>query len=55
MPSSTGFTLSLRRLLLALLGLWSLHTASQYQQGAQGRATLADLERAVSSNESVTP
>lgn len=58
MRSSTGFTLSLRRLLillsaigllpLALLGLWSLHTASQYQQREQGRAML-DQARALSS------
>jgi signal transduction histidine kinase len=58
MRSSTGFTLSLRRLLillsaigllpLALLGLWSLHTASQYQQRDQDRAML-DQARALSS------
>ena len=58
MRSSTGFTLSLRRLLillsaigllpLALLGLWSLHTASQYQQREQERAML-DQARALSS------
>ncbi len=58
MPSSTGFTLSLRRLLillsaigllpLALLGLWSLNTASQYQQREQDRAML-DQARALSS------
>ena len=58
MRSSTGFTLSLRRLLillsgigllpLALLGLWSLHTASQYQQRDQERAML-DQARALSS------
>lgn len=58
MPSSTGFTLSLRRMLillsaigllpLALLGLWSLHTASQYQQREQDRALL-DQARALSS------
>jgi signal transduction histidine kinase/ActR/RegA family two-component response regulator len=58
MRSPTGFTLSLRRLLvllsgigllpLALLGLWSLHTASQYQQREQNRAML-DQARALSS------
>ncbi len=58
MPSPTGFTLSLRRMLillsaigllpLALLGLWSLHTASQYQQREQERALL-DQARALSS------
>ncbi|MFC5509537.1 ATP-binding protein [Massilia jejuensis] len=58
MRSSTGLTLSLRRLLillsaigllpLALLGLWSLHTASQYQQREQDRAML-DQARALSS------
>ena len=58
MRSSTGFTLSLRRLLillsaigllpLALLGLWSVHTTSQYQQREQDRALL-DLARALSS------
>jgi len=58
MPSPTGFTLSLRRLLillsaigllpLALLGLWSLHTASQYQQREQTRVLL-DQARALSS------
>ena len=58
MRSSTGFTLSLRRLLillsaigllpLAALGLWSLHTASQYQQREQSRVLL-DQARALSS------
>ena len=58
MPSPTGMTISLRRLLillsaigllpLALLGLWSLHTAGQYQQREQERAML-DLARALSS------
>ncbi|MGJ9418117.1 ATP-binding protein [Massilia sp. CMS3.1] len=58
MQPPTGFTLSLRRLLillsaigllpLALLGLWSLHTASQYQQREQNRAML-DQARALSS------
>jgi signal transduction histidine kinase len=58
MRSPPGFTLSLRRLLillsgigllpLALLGLWSLHTASQYQQREQQRAML-DQARALSS------
>jgi signal transduction histidine kinase len=58
MRSPLGFTLSLRRLLillsgigllpLALLGLWSVHTASQYQQREQERAML-DLARALSS------
>lgn len=57
MPSS-GMTISLRRLLillsaigllpLALLGLWSLHSADQYQQREQERAML-DLARALSS------
>jgi CheY-like chemotaxis protein len=54
----SGFTLSLRRLLillsaigllpLAVLGLWSLHTASGYQQREQDRAML-DQVRALSS------
>ncbi|MGX4640544.1 hybrid sensor histidine kinase/response regulator [Massilia sp. SYSU DXS3249] len=58
MRSTSGFTLSLRRLLvvlsaigllpLAALGLWSLHTASGYQQREQERAML-DLARALSS------
>jgi signal transduction histidine kinase len=58
MRSTIGFTLSLRRLLvllsgigllpLALLGLWSLHTASQHQQREQNRAML-DQARALSS------
>ena len=58
MPSPPGFTLSLRRLLvllsaigllpLAVLGLWSLHTASQYQQREQSRVLL-DQARALSS------
>lgn len=58
MRSPIGFTLSLRRLLillsgigllpLALLALWSLHTASQYQQREQDRAML-DQARALSS------
>jgi len=58
MRSSSGFTLSLRRLLivlsaigllpLALLGLWSLHLAGQYQQREQERAML-DQARALSS------
>jgi signal transduction histidine kinase/CheY-like chemotaxis protein len=58
MRSPPGFTLSLRRLLillsgigllpLALLGLWSVHTASQYQQREQDRAML-DQARALSS------
>lgn len=58
MRSSTGFTLSLRRLLvllsgisllpLALLGLWSVHTAGQYQQREQNRA-MFDQARALSS------
>jgi signal transduction histidine kinase/ActR/RegA family two-component response regulator len=58
MRSSTGFTLSLRRLLillsgigllpLALLGLWSVYSTSQYQQREQDRALL-DLARALSS------
>jgi len=58
MRSPIGFTLSLRRLLillsgigllpLALLGLWSVHTASQHQQREQERAML-DLARALSS------
>ena len=58
MPSPSGMTISLRRLLillsaigllpLALLGLWSLHAAGQYQQREQERAML-DLARALSS------
>ncbi|MBD8528886.1 MULTISPECIES: ATP-binding protein [unclassified Massilia] len=58
MRSPIGFTLSLRRLLillsgigllpLALLGLWSVHTANQHQQREQERAML-DLARALSS------
>jgi signal transduction histidine kinase/ActR/RegA family two-component response regulator len=58
MRSTPFFTLSLRRLLillsgigllpLALLGLWSVHTTSQYQQREQDRALL-DLARALSS------
>src|SRR5690349_5085308 len=58
MQSSTGSTLSLRRLLvllsgigllpLAFLGLWSIHAAAQYQQREQGRAML-DVARALSS------
>ena len=58
MRSPPGFTLSLRRLLillsgigllpLALLGLWSVHTSSQYQQREQDRAML-DVARALSS------
>lgn len=58
MRSTPGFTFSLRRLLvllsaigllpLALLGLWSLHLADQYQQREQERAML-DQARALSS------
>ncbi|MFC4929949.1 hybrid sensor histidine kinase/response regulator [Massilia sp. GCM10023247] len=58
MRPPSGFTFSLRRLLivlsaigllpLAALGLWSLHTASGYQQREQERAML-DLARALSS------
>ncbi|KQQ88067.1 ATP-binding protein [Massilia sp. Leaf139] len=58
MRSPTGFTLSLRRLLillsgigllpLAVLGLWSVHTTSQYQQRERDRAML-DQARALSS------
>jgi len=58
MRSTPGFTLSLRRLLillsaigllpLALLGLWSLDMADQYQQREQERAML-DQARALSS------
>ncbi|HBF51278.1 MAG TPA: hybrid sensor histidine kinase/response regulator, partial [Massilia sp.] len=58
MRSSPGFTFSLRRLLillsaigllpLAILGLWSLHMADQYQQREQERAML-DQARALSS------
>ncbi|MCC2962867.1 cache domain-containing protein, partial [Massilia sp. IC2-278] len=58
MQSTPGFTLSLRRLLillsaigllpLALLGLWSLDMADQYQQREQERAML-DQARALSS------
>lgn len=58
MQSASGFTLSLRRLLillsaigllpLAALGLWSLHAASGYQQREQERSML-DLARALSS------
>jgi len=58
MRSSPRLTFSLRRLLvllsaigllpLALLGLWSLHTAGQYQQREQERGML-DLARALSS------
>ena len=58
MRSSPGFILSLRRLLillsaigllpLAVLGLWSLHTASGYQQREQERGML-DVARALSS------
>jgi len=58
MRSTPGFTISLRRLLillsaigllpLALLGLWSLHMADQYQGREQERAML-DQARALSS------
>ncbi|MDB5745652.1 MAG: hybrid sensor histidine kinase/response regulator [Massilia sp.] len=58
MRSTYGFALSLRRLLillsaigllpLAALGLWSLHTASGYQQREQDRSMI-DLARALSS------
>ena len=58
MRSSPGFTFSLRRLLillsaigllpLAILALWSLHMADQYQQREQERAML-DQARALSS------
>ena len=58
MRPPSGFTLSLRRLLivlsaigllpLAALGLWSLHTAGGYQQREQERSML-DLARALSS------
>jgi signal transduction histidine kinase/ActR/RegA family two-component response regulator len=58
MRSTPGLTISLRRLLivlsaigllpLAILGLWSLHMADQYQQREQERAML-DQARALSS------
>ena len=58
MRSPNGFTLSLRQLLillsaigllpLAALGLWSLHTASGYQQREQDRSMI-DVARALSS------
>jgi len=58
MRSTSGFTISLRRLLivlsaigllpLAVLGMWSLHMADQYQQREQERAML-DQARALSS------
>jgi hypothetical protein len=58
MPSSRGRTLPLRHLLvlltaigllpLALLGIWSIHVASEYRHREQERAML-DLARALSS------